>query len=109
MKTHITYHKNKYNNSENAQLYFEQKFQGGFLDPDAAFLIEKAIDKLLKKDNILRNENVPSDGETISEEEYIKKHQQDDKFYRPENTEKEEEGIQNDENLDYDDLEQRND
>ncbi|MGO4773218.1 hypothetical protein ACEN2I_16265 [Flavobacterium sp. W22_SRS_FK3] len=108
MKTHIIYHTNKYNDYENAQLYFEQKFQGGFLDPDTAFLIENAIDTLLKKDNIFRNENIPNDGETISEEEYVKKHQQDDEFYKPE-TEEEEEGIQNDENLDYDELEQRND
>jgi len=108
MKTHITYHKNIYNNSENAQLYFEQKFQGGFLDPDTAVLIEKAIDTLLKKDNILRNENIPNQEQVISEEDYVKKHQQDDEFYKPE-TEEEEEGIQNDENLDYDELEQRND
>jgi hypothetical protein len=108
MKTHITYHTNKYNDYENAQLYFQQKFQGGFLDPDAALLIERAIDKLLKKDNIFRNENIPNDG-SISEEEYVKKHQEDDNYYQPEETEQEEEGIQNDENLDYDELEQRND
>ena len=108
MKTHIIYHTNKYSDYENAQLYFQQKFQGGFLDPDAALLIEKAIDKLLKKDNILRNENIPNDG-SISEEEYVKKHQEDDNYYKPETTEQEEEGIQNDENLDYDELEQRND
>ena len=108
MKTHILYHTNKYNDYENAQLYFEQKFQGGFLDPDAAVVIEKAIDKLLKKDNIFRNENIPNDG-TMSEEEYVKKHQEDDNFYKPEKTEQQEEGIQNDENLDYDELEQRND
>jgi len=102
MRTHI----NRYN--QTAQFYFEQKFQGGFLDPDTAVLIEKAIDKLLKKDNIFRNENIPNQEQVISEEDYVKKHQQDDDFYRPENTEKEEEGIQNDENLDYDDLEQRN-
>ncbi|MBZ4044314.1 hypothetical protein [Flavobacterium hibisci] len=107
MKTHITYHTNQYNDYENAQFYFQQKFQGGFLDPEAALLIEKAIDKLLKKDNILRNENIPNDG-SISEEEYVKKHQEDDNYYKPETTEKEEEGIQNDENLDYDQFEQRN-
>jgi hypothetical protein len=108
MKTHISYHTNTYSDYENAQLYFEQKFQGGFLDSDAALLIEKAIDKLLKKDNIFRNENIPNDG-SISEEEYVKKHQEDDNFYKPEKTEQQEEGIQNDENLDYDELEQRND
>jgi hypothetical protein len=109
MKTSVTYNKTIYNDYENAQLYFERKFQGGFLDPDTAILIESAIDKLLKKDNILRNENVPNDGQTISEEEYVKKHQEDDNFYKPETTQKEEEGIQNDDNLDYDELEQRND
>lgn len=107
MKTSITNNRNRYNHYENAQLYFEQKFQGGFLDSETAVLIEKAIDKLLKKDNILRNENIPNEGQIISEEEYVKKHQQDDEFYKPEST-KEEEGIQNDDNLDSDDLE-RND
>ncbi|MCI9844839.1 hypothetical protein [Flavobacterium pectinovorum] len=108
MKTHITNIPKRFNYYENAQLYFAQKFQGGFLDPDTAVLIEKAIDKLLKRDNIFRNENIPKDGETISEEEYVKKHQEDDNFYKPENTEKEED-IQNDDNLDYDELQQRND
>jgi hypothetical protein len=109
MKTHITYNKFIYNDHENAQLYFQQNFQGGFLDPDAAIVIEKAINQLLKKDNILRNENIPNDDQTISEEEYVKKHQEDDNYYKHQPKEKKEEGIQNDENLDYDDLEQRND
>ncbi|WP_417941689.1 hypothetical protein [Flavobacterium sp. RS13.1] len=107
MKTHIIYHTNQYNDYENAQLYFQKKFQGGFLDPEAALLIEKEIDKLLKKDNIVRSENIPNDG-SISEEEYVKKHQEDDNYYQPEKPEQEDEGIQNDENLDYDELKQRN-
>ncbi|PXY40793.1 hypothetical protein DMB65_11225 [Flavobacterium cheongpyeongense] len=49
MKTHITYNKFIYNDHENAQLYFQQNFQGGFLDPDAAIVIEKAINQLLKR------------------------------------------------------------
>ncbi|WP_163410783.1 hypothetical protein [Flavobacterium ajazii] len=97
-----------YRYNENAVFYFQRKYQGGYLDLDAAFLIENAVNKLLKKDQILRSENIPNDG-SISEEEYVKKHQKDDNYYKPEKTEQKEEGIQNDENLDYDELEQRND
>ena len=104
MKSHITY------KEKEADIYFHQNYQVGYLNVEAAMLIDIAINNLLKKDNILRNENIPNEEQVINEEEHIINNQEDDEFYKNENTEEApEEGIQNDENLDEDDLQQRND
>lgn len=65
METHIdlTY--------QEAELYFQQKYQRGHLDIDTAILIDNAIDKLLKKDNIIRNENIPNEKQVVNEDDYI--------------------------------------
>lgn len=65
METHIdlTY--------QEAELYFQQKYQRGHLDIDTAILIDNAIDKLLKKDNIIRNENIPNEEQVVNEDDYI--------------------------------------
>jgi len=100
----------KYRDKE-AEVYFNLNFKEGYMDVETAMLIDIAINNLLKKDNILRNENIPNEEQVINEQEHILNNQEDDEFYKNENPEEEskEEGIQNDENLDTDDLQQRND
>lgn len=106
MKLHTTYRRDK-----EAEVYFNLNFKEGYMDVETAMLIDIAINNLLKKDNILRNENIPNEEQVINEQEHILNNQEDDEFYQNENPEEDnkEEGIQNDENLDTDDLQQRND
>ena len=105
MKLHTTYRRDK-----EAEVYFNLNFKEGYMDVETAMLIDIAINNLLKRDNILRNENIPNEEQVINEQEHILNNQEDDEFYQNENPEEDnqEEGIQNDENLDTDDLQQRN-
>ena len=100
-----------YKREKEAEVYFNLNFKEGYMDVETAMLIDIAINNLLKRDNILRNENIPNEEQVINEQEHILNNQEDDEFYQNENPEEDnqEEGIQNDENLDTDDLQQRND
>lgn len=100
-----------YKREKEAEVYFNLNFKEGYMDVETAMLIDIAINNLLKRDNILRNENIPNEEQVINEQEHILTNQEDDEFYQNENPEEDnqEEGIQNDENLDTDDLQQRND
>lgn len=94
-----------------SEVYFSRKYQDACLDVETAMLIDIAINNLLKKDSIFRNENIPKEEQVINEQDHILNNQEDDEFYQNENPEEDnkEDGIQNDENLDTDDLQQRND
>ncbi len=53
---------------QEAILFFHQKYQQGHLDVDTAILIDNAIDKLLQKDHIIRNENIPNEEQVVNED-----------------------------------------
>jgi len=74
---------------------------------DNTINIEKALNSLLERHNIVRNENIPNEEQVINEQDHILNNQEDEEFYEID-TNDEEEGIQNDENFDTDRAE-RND
>lgn len=92
---------------EEAEIYFQKKYQRGHLDIDTALLIDNAIDKLLKKDNITRNENIPNEEQVVNEDDYIANNP-DEEFEIIDVDNDEEEHIEDEDHFDDDDLE-RND
>lgn len=92
---------------EEAEIYFQQKYQRGHLDIDTAMLIDKAIDTLLKRDNISRNENIPNEEQVVNEDDYITNNP-DEEFEIIDVDNDEEEHIEDEDHFDDDDLE-RND
>lgn len=92
---------------QEAELYFQQKYQRGHLDIDTAILIDNALDKLLKKDNIVRNENIPNQEEVVNEDDYITNNP-DEEFEIIDVDDLDEEHIEDEDHFDDDDLE-RND
>jgi hypothetical protein len=93
---------------KDAELFFLQKYQRGFLDPDAAILIDNAIDKLLNKDNIFRNENIPNEEQVVNEDDHITNTQEDEEEFNQPDESDEVEHIEDEDDFDGDDLE-RND
>ncbi|MFG4003977.1 hypothetical protein [Flavobacterium aquidurense] len=93
---------------QEAELYFQQKYQRGHLDVDTAILIDKAIDNLLRRDNITRNENIPNQEKVVDEDDYIANNPDEEFEIIDADDPDEEEHIEDEDHFDDDDLE-RND